>query len=423
MNELRHLFNDIHLILERYERIRKEKGENYNLFQVINMTSDETKVHSALISDLLNPHGRHQMDNVFLLSFIDRLNEQSHRKLSFTYENVKVECEKYIGPKTDTSGGRLDIYITDGRNHIVIENKIYATDQENQLLRYHNYLKQYKDCDTMLLYLSLDGEVHDIDKTTGGEDIDFFTISYDEFILNWLEDCCKIAHDKPIIREGIKHYRNLIKILTHQMENEKNELIELIKANPQYICFLPKYKDAIKEVEIGLYTDFWTKLETAFKKHEYSPVQQSYDGYKYALDKNHVRMYHESNKCKYQSIEFKVKEFGKYRLMFRVEVDWRTYYGILIRDNNNKMIPIQEVTSIENPKLNSIILKIKELLKDAPDIYNPSSNWLFWKYTFPIINFRDLSDDNSAYSLSKMDETVESITNDIVDNIKMIMDI
>ena len=384
------------------------------------MTSDETRVHSALISDLLNPHGRHQMYNVFLQSFIGRLNEQTHRKFSFTYENVKVECEKYIGPKTDTSGGRLDLYITDGRNHIVIENKIYATDQENQLLRYHNYLKQFKDGDTMLLYLSLDGEVHDIEKTTGGEDIDFFTISYDEFILNWLEDCCKIAHDKPMIHEGIRHYRNLIKILTHQMESEKNELIELIKANPQYICFLPKYKDAIKEIEIGLYTDFWTKLETALKKHKYLPVQQSYDGYKYALDKNHVRMYHESNKCKYQSIEFIVNDFGKYRLMFRVEVDWRTYYGLLIRDNNNKVISIQEMTSIENPELNSIILKIKELLKDAPDIYKPSSNWLFWKYTSPKINFRDLSDDDSAYHLSKMSETIERITNDIINNINII---
>ena len=97
MNELIQLFNDIHLILERYEQIRKEKGENYNLFQVINMTNDETRVHSALIADLLNPHGHHQMDNVFLQSFINRLNGQSPCKLSFAYENVKVECEKYIG--------------------------------------------------------------------------------------------------------------------------------------------------------------------------------------------------------------------------------------------------------------------------------------------------------------------------------------
>ncbi|WP_304201182.1 PD-(D/E)XK nuclease family protein [Phocaeicola plebeius] len=423
MNELIQLFNDIHLILERYEQIRKEKGENYNLFQVINMTNDETRVHSALIADLLNPHGHHQMDNVFLQSFINRLNGQSPCKLSFAYENVKVECEKYIGPKTETSRGRLDLYITDGRNHIVIENKIYATDQENQLLRYHNYLKQYKNCDTMLLYLSLDGEVHDLEKTTGGENINFFTISYGDFILNWLEDCGRIAHDKPMISEGIRQYKNLIKILTHQMESEKNELIELIKANPQYICFLPKFKDAIKEVEIGLYTDFWTKLETVFQKCDYLPVQQSYDGYKYALDKNYVRTYYESNKCKYQSIEFTIKEFGIYRLMLRVEVDWRTYYGILIRDNNNKIIPIQEVPSIENPELNSIILQIKELLKDAPDIYHSSNNWLFWKYTTPIINFRDLSDDNCAYNLSKMNETVERIANDIVENINMTMNI
>lgn len=47
MSKLIQLFNDIHLLIEKYEQIRKEKGDNYNLFQVINMTSDETRVHSC----------------------------------------------------------------------------------------------------------------------------------------------------------------------------------------------------------------------------------------------------------------------------------------------------------------------------------------------------------------------------------------
>lgn len=62
------------------------------------------------------------------------------------------------------------------------------------------------------------------------------------------------------------------------MENEKNDLIKLIKDNPKYICFLPKYKDAIKEVEISLYTDFWTKLENAIQNQGYLIVKESFDG-------------------------------------------------------------------------------------------------------------------------------------------------
>jgi len=38
-----------------------------------------------------------------------------------------------------TKGGRIDIYIESNNKYIFIENKIYAEDQENQLLRYRNY--------------------------------------------------------------------------------------------------------------------------------------------------------------------------------------------------------------------------------------------------------------------------------------------
>ena len=101
MKKLIQLFNEIHLIIEKHEYIRKEKGDNYNLFKVINMTSDETRVHSAMIADLLNPNGQHQMKDVFLKLFIERLNGQTDHIVSFTCDNAKVECEKYIGPKTE----------------------------------------------------------------------------------------------------------------------------------------------------------------------------------------------------------------------------------------------------------------------------------------------------------------------------------
>lgn len=427
MGKLTQLFNEIHLLIEKHEQIYREKGENYNLFQVINMTSDETKVHSAMIADLLNPKGLHQMGDIFLKLFINKLKQQLKLDKDFEFSNPTVECEKHIGAISENkdAGGRIDIYISDKNHHIAIENKIYATDQENQLLRYYNYLEPNPGGNKVLLYLSLYGDVSDIEKTTGNNQIkdgkDFFTISYSEFILNWLEECRVKAIDKPLIREGITHYRNLIRILTHQMENEKNELIELIKENPKYICYLPKYKDAIKEVEIGLYIDFWIKLEKAIENHGYTVEKKSFDGYKYALDNNYVRKYHESNNCKYQSIEFEIVKSDKYRLMYSVQVDWHTYGGALIRDNSNKVIPAKDAKVIDDPKLKGIISQIDEMILDSKKGYRASSNWLFWKYTEPSINFRDLNDGNSACRLSRMDETIDSITKGVFGDIKMII--
>ena len=42
-------------------------------------------------------------------------------------------------------------------------------------------------------------------------------------ILTWLGRCQQIAVQHPIIRETLLQYINLIKELTHQMENDKNK--------------------------------------------------------------------------------------------------------------------------------------------------------------------------------------------------------
>ena len=65
--------------------------------------------------------------------------------------------ERDIGRRTETTGGRIDIILEDGEHAIIIENKIYATDQHHQLLRYNNYGKQRFPKGFKLIYLTLDG--------------------------------------------------------------------------------------------------------------------------------------------------------------------------------------------------------------------------------------------------------------------------
>ncbi len=108
MNEFQFLFDKICLLNQTYKKLEDEKGENYNLFKVIDMTSNETGVHSAFLADLLNPKGMHHMGDVFLKLFTDEF----LNGMFFSTETATVEREKYIGPVTTTTGGRLDILIT-----------------------------------------------------------------------------------------------------------------------------------------------------------------------------------------------------------------------------------------------------------------------------------------------------------------------
>lgn len=251
------------------------------------MTSNETSVHSAFLADLFNPKGLHHMGDVFLKLFIDEF----LNGVSFSTDTVIVEREKYIGPVTTTTGGRLDIIITDAKGKaIIIENKIYASDQENQLIRYHNYAEG-KYTDYKLFYLSLDGTVHDEDKTAKHGDKElieeehYFTLSYESDILKWLEQCREKVADKPLIREGISHYINLIKHLTNQTISKEMEkdLKDLILENPKYIQNLGIIKKAITLSEIELQKRFWELLKKKMEEVGYPVIE---DGtYRYALDK------------------------------------------------------------------------------------------------------------------------------------------
>ena len=126
MNRMRYLLDGISLLSRTYKEMEDARGENYNLFRVIDMTSDETSVHSAFLADLLNPKGLHHAGDAFLRLFL----EQIHSKIGLDTGTAKVEREKYIGPTTEHTGGRLDLFITDGTGKaIIIENKIHAADQ------------------------------------------------------------------------------------------------------------------------------------------------------------------------------------------------------------------------------------------------------------------------------------------------------
>lgn len=228
-NQIKSLLNQIRNIKKSYDLVTKNNGENFNVFQILGMESAEVKTHSKFLAELLDPNGSHEQGDKFLKTFIKYINKfviNDENLIRINTKNSLVEVEKSIGQITKNKGGRIDIAISETKNFICIENKIYAGEQENQMLRYYNYVKD-NNYNFHILFLTLDGH----ESQTVNNDL-IYSISYKKHIIEWLELCKKEAVDLPILRECIKQYINLIKKLTNQTTNVKlNDDIKKVISN------------------------------------------------------------------------------------------------------------------------------------------------------------------------------------------------
>ena len=195
------------------ERLKKEEeeGKCFNVFSALNMCSDEVRLHSRLLATLLNPKANHGLENEFLKSFLIDLGLPEDY---ITYCKEQI-VERPIGEVTEATGGRIDIILEDRGHAVIIENKIYAGDQLNQLLRYHNYgVKTFGENNFKLVYLTLNGSEPSSDSLGGGH-FEFIKLSYARDILGLLDRLMTTYPQKPIHRT-IKDYITIIKQLTHQ---------------------------------------------------------------------------------------------------------------------------------------------------------------------------------------------------------------
>jgi len=277
INNLKNLLLNVAIIQKKYDDLAKITGGNFNVFSVLKMDSKEVRMHSAFIGELLNPNGSHGLNDIPLEIFINLFTEKFNtkdgiNKFKVDSKSVNTIVEKHIGATNDdkTEGGRIDIIIEDKlKNAIIIENKIYAREQENQLIRYNNHLKE-----APILYLTLFGDP----PTSQGdliENLHYFNISYKVDIKKWLEICLKEAVELPMLREVIKQYLYLIKKLTNQTTNEdmsaeirnliNEENVELIvQINNEYRSIVNEIREKILrcvDYQIVLIHDCFIKVK------------------------------------------------------------------------------------------------------------------------------------------------------------------
>lgn len=332
----------------QYAEKAKQKGENFNIFKILKMETNEVKTHSAFLSELLNSKGSHGHNDLFLRLFIEQIKgkcedkahlkekKQFHKITNFQTKNATTKPEYDIGRINEekTIGGRIDILIKFGNDKIIIENKIDAPDQDAQLIRYHNYAPN-----SPLFYLTRwDDKKPNLisiknNNITLEEGTDYICISYEKEINNWLEMCLQKVEKQEPIWLIIHQYKKLIENLTNQIKNvEMNtKIIELLEENPDLLevfMDLPSKKDA-KEILIKSFMKkvskhFSLDFNNIFKKHENDSLNfklkngPNIDLYLSFLGKNnsygdaYILIYRKSEKQGFEEIQNEINEiFGK----------------------------------------------------------------------------------------------------------------
>ena len=242
----------LNLISEKKQRAI-ERGEYYNIFEVLNLSTDEVRLHSSFIADLLNPKGKHGLGVKPLNSFLKILGLDFDEE---TLGNCNVKREYVIGSISadQTSGGNIDILLTIGDYLIIIENKIYAGDQPRQLVRYHNFAKSRPH--HSLVYLTLGGDKpsdSSADELVYGKD--YKCISYRKDITEWIEECLSMAVAKPLIRETLQQYLFIIKTLTDTImeEEDKSKLFALMDKYPDVVLAIMKEDWSYRKYLVSTY--------------------------------------------------------------------------------------------------------------------------------------------------------------------------
>lgn len=264
MEKYHSFFKSVKDFLNKVE-IHKRRGNNdFNPYLEMWSVSNEVKLHSSLIYGFLNPQNTHYQGDVFLETFLKC-----------------VELKEWFGNTSDARVYReyenIDMYITNGEKHIIVENKINAGDQDRQIERYIETIAKEQSQDSSdivsnddmeyseiessesetpqeqsasydniaVLYLTPDGLEPSEDSlgkwAMQGEylvdnkdnKVRFKAISYKNEILSWIENSQAKVGCITNLNAALLFYKDAVQIITNTKENTMSVEKFLTQGNMQ----------------------------------------------------------------------------------------------------------------------------------------------------------------------------------------------
>lgn len=243
------------LLLERVARLyeRHETGRRppFNIFSVLRSESDEVNLHSRFLHALLNYRNP---------------GEEARENLKDFLEHVGIKDFEECGAAVERERDNIDILITDAdkKKAVVIENKIWAEDQPEQLQRYHKTLKERRYRDIHLLYLTPSGR--EPSKESVG-DLPYESISYKDHLPLWLKRCQQRAYDEPELRESVAQYLQLVQKLTGiDLKGEYMNALRDLCLQDNNLVLAHDLHEGMIEAKASLLKNLWDEIEDALEE-------------------------------------------------------------------------------------------------------------------------------------------------------------
>ena len=247
-------FYELKLIYNKYKILDGMKSY-FNIFSQLLNPYDEVNLHSKLIYSILNDC---KFKKEFMLSFLKTTGIISSDNVSPSdLKIIDVEREKYF------PNGRMDLFfscrVKDKEYVIIIENKIFAGDQYEQMDRYIEFAKQCSADIKKVFYLTLIGNAPSEDSASNLDQVNL--ISYKNEILTWIENCIKISTRDPALREVLIQYADLLEKITGKDVDYTMDVMNFLLESPKNFNMANSIQPAIIDAKVDLQMRFWTKLE------------------------------------------------------------------------------------------------------------------------------------------------------------------
>ena len=204
-------------------------NDSVNIFEILKVTDLEA-THSNMLAWLLNPEGSHNLGQKFFELMINWLadeyvlsTDERNELLGCNYSSLSIQREFPIHRKRKKKPKNyIDILIEspEAETIIVIENKIYSSEGDNQLSEYKKaIMEKYPDYRQYYLYLTPKGNMSTDPKV-------WRSIGYNK-IIEWIELLLRTPPENCEVEQIIKQYLTSLENMTQDF-TVRNEWISCV---------------------------------------------------------------------------------------------------------------------------------------------------------------------------------------------------
>lgn len=294
--EIKQILSLYNRIIENYESsIFKKENYSFSAFNISTYGTQLENFHSDIISELLNPIGKHNENSLPVYEFILFLNK---------FFEINIDIKNFQNISTYRELGRIDIALLDNesKNAIIIENKINsAPDMDDQLTRYYDWCINKGYDVKCIAYLTLSGEKNApyiaSNKNLKPINISAFSNTESDLVNGWITPLIKKCSFDT--QSFLNQYKRLLIFLAYdKMENDyyttfydlADDMSAIIK-----IETLKKLSDKIPVFRMDKFVKGLTDFSPFTKSYRWKPSHMLYERFQESDNSFKIDVWFDSN--------------------------------------------------------------------------------------------------------------------------------